>query len=486
MGVFYAHYAFIDSNLYECRDDGVITMSAGRHIVDYGFVGVSPSGPIVEASSSPLQTIVYAIVYATFGINYHDYSILQTYVCSFLLGTLFAAFFNSHPPFAVIFSSALLATLLSFTYPFFLWHASGMENSLTHVFYLATVLILYRSVRCEKIRFIYIIPFFLASIVRIESVIYISIALLYFSFYWWNKFKSPRGFFFSLSVTSMWCLFQAARLLYFGDITPNTSYAQNISVGSQLESFMFFDLDVIRNSLARILPVFILQGLWVAIIFLPVYYLTQDQPSYRFLLFLILLLSISISLSPALFGYARIDPTRITTQSILLAWVGILFSILHTRRAKFVSLYSALGISAVLFYNILETAPYYLGWRTLEFDRIRLQFQEIAQAHDIRRPTISNPDLGVMTWHKQFNVIDLGMLGTPEMAKLGHRPDLALGEWFLEYGLPDIIESHENWTKRYCKSIFLTDKFNELYAGMGNNHKHPKELCSTTKRLSQY
>ena len=283
--VFYFRYAFIDPNLYECRDDGVITMSTGRHIVDYGFVGVSPSGPIVEASSSPLQTIVYAIVYATFGINYHDYSILQTYVCSFLLGALFAAFFNSHPPLAVILSSVLLATLLSFTYPFFLWHASGMENSLTHVFYLATVLILYRSVRFEKIRFGYVFPVFLASIVRIESFIYIFIVLLYFSFYWSNHFKSPRGFFFSLSVAGIWCLFQAARLLYFGDIMPNTSYAQNISVGSQLESFISFDLDAIRNKLARIIPVFILQGLWVAIIFLPVYYLTQDQPSNRFLLF---------------------------------------------------------------------------------------------------------------------------------------------------------------------------------------------------------
>jgi hypothetical protein len=93
VAVFHLRYSTLEPDLYQFRDDGVVTMSVGRHIVDHGFVGVSPSGPIVEASSSPLQTIVYAIAYAISGVGYADYSWLQTYATTFGIGVVFTAFF---------------------------------------------------------------------------------------------------------------------------------------------------------------------------------------------------------------------------------------------------------------------------------------------------------------------------------------------------------------------------------------------------------
>ena len=63
---FYWAYSNIDSSLYQVRDDGVITMSHAKNLVDYGFIGVSPSGGRVEGYSAPVQFFVYA---AAYGVN---------------------------------------------------------------------------------------------------------------------------------------------------------------------------------------------------------------------------------------------------------------------------------------------------------------------------------------------------------------------------------------------------------------------------------
>ena len=66
--VFYAvGYANIPGDYYVARDDGVITMSHGRNLVEHGFIGVGPSGERVEGYSAPVQMFAYALVYLIFG-----------------------------------------------------------------------------------------------------------------------------------------------------------------------------------------------------------------------------------------------------------------------------------------------------------------------------------------------------------------------------------------------------------------------------------
>lgn len=96
--VFLASYSGIDPHLYEVRDDGVITLSVGRNLADYGFLGVSPSGPRVEASSSPAQTFIYALVYKIAQVPFDGFALDQTRVATFLLGALFIQFFNCLAP----------------------------------------------------------------------------------------------------------------------------------------------------------------------------------------------------------------------------------------------------------------------------------------------------------------------------------------------------------------------------------------------------
>jgi hypothetical protein len=67
------------------------------------------------------------------------------------------------------------------------------------------------------------------------------------------------------------------------------------------------------------------------------------------------------------------------------------------------------------------------------------------------------------------------MLGSPIMAKLRKGP--AMTEYYLNYGLPDIIGVDGGWLKRYCDSIFTQGKFAHLYSQTGS-HYNMKEICS--------
>ena len=81
------------------------------------------------------------------------------------------------------------------------------------------------------------------------------------------------------------------------------------------------------------------------------------------------------------------------------------------------------------------------------------------------RPTVANPDLGIMSWHKQFNIVDLGRLGSPIMAKLNTPRPLPwiMDEYFFEYAAPDLIESHDLWSCRYDQAIFSDPRFERNY-----------------------
>src|SRR5215813_6584751 len=71
---FYARYFQIPADFYELRDDGIVTFSHAKNWVDYGFIGVSPSGGRVEGFSAPLQFLIFSALYATTHIGYQAYA----------------------------------------------------------------------------------------------------------------------------------------------------------------------------------------------------------------------------------------------------------------------------------------------------------------------------------------------------------------------------------------------------------------------------
>lgn len=217
LSFFYWSYSNIPDDFYQVRDDGVITMSHAKNLIDHGFIGVGPSGERVEGYSAPVQFFLYAFIYGVSGVSYDTYAYAQTGIFTFLLGAIFILFFRENRNFAV--ACTFIAALLLSQHPSFLqWHGSGMENSITHVLFLATVFILYSFAKTESITFPWAIIVFLASISRTDSIYHIAPLLMIFSTYWLFKNKNFRGLHFSLLVFGLCLTFHLWRYIYFGDL----------------------------------------------------------------------------------------------------------------------------------------------------------------------------------------------------------------------------------------------------------------------------
>jgi hypothetical protein len=467
--IFLLGYSTIDNNWYEFRDDGVITMSVAKNLVDYGFIGVNPSGPIVEASSSPLQTFLYALIYYLTGANYEVYSWWQTVLSTFFIGFIFINFFAKKPITGVM-VTVVSAASLTFFYPFFLWHASGMENALTHLLLLATIYFLYKALVSNQINYSVIIVAVLATIVRIENIYPILVLLMVFSIYWYVVTRNFSGFYLFLFVIFLWLVFHTWRFIYFKDLMPNTAYAQNISVGERIKLLVSLDWPYLQQSFYLAKEIFLDQAGWLLIVFFPMIVFAKKNTNSLLLFLLIILLCITSIFYPFLFGPTRIDHARTTTPMSLMVFLFLSTLYFFTTAKKLFHIYFLTGALPIilLVYSYMEIKPYYLGWSTKGFNQVRNQFNQIAAEHNIYRATVSNPDLGVMSWYKQFNVIDLGVLGSPIMAKLENGPEIT--EYYLNYGLPDIIEAHKVWIKIYCNSIFTQARFQELYQMVGHKY----------------
>ena len=429
--------------------------------MDYGFIGVSPSGPKVEGYSAPVEFFVYAFLYKIFGMTYATYSNLQTYLCTFLLGFFFIRFFKESKWIGILLS-ILSASILTFYPSFFEWHASGMENAITHVLLLLSAYIIVMFVITEKINFYYVPIIFLATISRIESVYHIAPILMMLSIYWFIKYKVFRALNFSLIVFAIWMLFHFWRYLYFGDLMPNTAYAQAISVSDRMSQLFALDAHYIKQSFKLSMEIFVSHGGYLLLMFFPLIGFIKKDTRIHFSIFLLLSFVMTSFLNPYLFGPTRIDHSRTTTQMAVFVILIISLLIFHfeiTRKSISIAALS-LFFSLFLFMNLKKEA-FYLGWSTKSFNQIRKEFVIAAEKEKLPRPTISNPDLGVMSWHKQFNIVDLGMLGTLIMAKLQNGP--AMANYFFDFAAPDLIESHDWWSCRYYNSLFTDTRFRKRY-----------------------
>ncbi len=501
--IFIWGYSFIDNNWYEYRDDGVITMSVARNLVDAGFIGVGVSGPIVEASSSPMQIFVYALAYLLTGVDYIDFSYWQTVIATFLIGFIFIRFFSDQPKIAI--AIAIISAFgLTLFYSFFEWHASGMENAITHILFLATIYILYKSVKDNSINYWLAIVIFFATIARLDSVYHIAILLIIYSIYWKNNYKTLQALNFSFIVFLLWALFQFWRYYYFGDLRSNTAYAQNISMDSvlsRLELLIYGGTNYLNSILRLAWDLFVKQaGLLVFALIFFVYSSKYTKgwievnidKNYKFILILSISIMTSSFFTPILFGLARLDRARTTTQLTLIIFL-FLSVILYSSKIKYnsnfislkvklerttLSLLSIVAIIATSIYYYEYNKAYRLNYSTTWFNKTHNKLINIAKDNNIDRPTVSSPDLGVVTWHKKLNIIDLGKLGSPVMAKLHNRQMMT--EYYLKYALPDIIEAHGSWIQQYCDSIFTKEDFKKLYSQIDSQFDMVS-ICSSGK-----
>jgi hypothetical protein len=302
--------------------------------------------------------------------------------------------------------------------------------------------------------------------------------LIIYSIYWFACNKNLKAFGFSLIVFALWAIFQLWRYYYFGDILPNTAYAQSINVLDRVSMLLSGDREYFAQSLDLSKEIFMNQSGWLLVLtVLPLLYFFRPNKENILLLLLIVAIVLTSCFSPFLFGAARIDHARTTTQMTLLVFLLIAVVFYFSRSIKGSSILFVLMLPFVVaFYRDQNIKPNYLGWSTDGFNSIRQELARIAMENDIDRPTISNPDLGVMSWYKEFNIIDLGMLGSPIMAKL--RNDSMVTAYYLGYGLPDIIEAHGWWIHEYCDPIFATPTFDRLYSQIETDYDL-KQICNS-------
>ena len=260
-------YSLHDPSQYQYRDDAVITMSAAKNLVDFGFVGVSPSGPRVEASSSPLQTAIYAGAYALADLHYSTYSWLQTIIATLLLSCIMSLFLP--PCLKSLAGLALAATTLSVLYPFYFWHASGMENALTHTFYLLTIYLLAKFERDRKVFYSAGLLIFLSTLCRLDSMLYIGPLLLYFAAFGRKSKGSLQPAFLSAGIFVGWLLVNFWRYTYFGDLVPNTARAQQISIEDNLLRLITLNPEQWTTGLEFSFKIFMRHGGWLLLLLIP-------------------------------------------------------------------------------------------------------------------------------------------------------------------------------------------------------------------------
>ena len=455
-------FAFFSDQKPWVSDDGVITMSHGRNLVDYGFIGINPSGGRVEGYSAPVQFFLYTAAYAMTGVGYATYTKAQTYIATFLLGALLVLFFLERKILAIA-VVGVAAVFLTSLRPFLGWHFSGMDNAVTHVLFLTSVLIFFFMTREKRINYYLSIPVFLASISRTESIYHIGPLLFLFGAFFWWRIRDWRGVWFSLLVLGLWALFQLWRYLYFGDLLPNTSYAQGITVIANLRPYLALDWEHIRLAIIRSKDMLDFQGGNTLLMALPALLVLSRHRETVLLVLLLGSLAITALFNESIFGQARIERPRIITHLSVISALGtaaLLYNLLRYRRTGWAT--PAVAVVGVLVFLMDVGTPYkpiryHADWSNSARRRF-IRFLEPAES--LPRPMVSNPDLGAMSWHKQFNVIDLGLIGSPLMAKL---PSSARTDYFLYFATPDIISLHDSWTCRYRTEILNQPRFGEIY-----------------------
>lgn len=475
VAIFWVGYRSIDGGLYLNRDDGIITVSHARNLIEYGSVGVNPSGDRVEGYSSPLQFLFFAALYALTGMHYSGYFLAVTYLSAFVLGLLFYALCLPHRKLGI----ALIvvgAIVLALDFSFFEWHASGMENALTHTSFLLAVVLLARMYGRGRVVYVYALPLLAASIARIESIYHIAPLLALFALFWLFSYRDPHGPAFAALVVALWGAFFVARWWYFGALFPNTATAQGISIGERVGLLFSGDQHYIREHFALSYRLFQWHhglALLPALACLP--FMRWNR---RNTLGLLLLSSLVLTglFSPFLFGAARLDVTRLSTQVAVAAVALAVLAAAQTRRRAYhfaTVPILVIGLGGMIAWGMVkwEHKPYYLWFSEDVFAEYRNELLNLRDQHDIFRPTLANPDLGLMSWHKDFNIVDLGYLGNPVLAKLDAVHDPSKGDianYFFDIAAPDLVEMHGVWSERHAH-LFKDPRFQERYVAASSS-----------------
>lgn len=478
--IFSSRLSVVPAINYEFRDDALITLSHARNLVEYGFIGVSPSGERVEGTSAPLQFWTAAALYAVSPFEFATFFRWQTLIGTALIGALIAGLLFSVRPdrdrwfwyafglLAVVASAEILAQSRAFL----LWHASGMENVYKNAGLLALLLVLDRMLRTARIHYSAVPLIFAVSITRVDAIVPVAALLAVFAVIWGVRHRpvhrslggggSSRAAVFVLASLVPWAVYMAWRVWYFGDLVPNTGVAQHISIADRLTVAFRTPvaaatdyagwLTAVGGSLNAI------QFVWLPVLLLWLW--RSGTAVHRCLL---LAAGAAACLAQyALFGPARMDSARTVSELALFAALLVPWAVSGKtdgrRRDALIG-----GAMIALSLVVAEARPpdrTEIGYAAQHFETAAAEAAKIGAAHDIPRPTLANPDLGLPSWRKQFNMVDFGALGSAIVPRVRNPV-----RYVAEVAKPDIIEIHNAWSCLY-HDLFTNPSFVAEYVAV--------------------
>jgi len=485
--IFYIGYLDVPDNLYKYRDDGIITLSHAKNLADFGSIGINPSGERIEGYSPPVQFGIYFILYKFFNLSYKTYMDMQTYVCTFLLGFFFIKFFKENYLFGLFFSF-IAAVFLIRSPSFFLWHGSGMENAITNVLCLVSLYLLFKMFEEKRINYYYTLIIFLTSISRIESIYYILPILIIYSISWIYVHKSFNVITFMFTVLFLWLSFNILRYSYFGEIFPNTAFAQNISLLERINDLISFSGQIYKESFFYSSLIFKMH--WGIFLFITpiILFFIKNKIKYNILYLMAYPFALLVFLNPFFFGKSRIDPTRTTSHSVVVILLLLFITLFQLKKKIMFGFTFIIVILSIVYLNTTTIkfrynrspkrliGKYYIGFSTEPFYTIRNELLELAQNNDLFRPTVGIIDIGAISWHKDFNILDFGFLGNHVLAKEFENKQL-VKNYILDYQAPDFIHFHGIYSLHY--GFLFKDKrfrkyYEPIYESEFHNRKNPR------------
>ncbi len=435
IAVFFISLNKIPDHYYKNRDDAVITLSHALNYIQFGHIGVSPSGGRTEGYSSHFNFWLFTLINLIAPLKWDILFTLQTWVATFLLGMVIFNYFSNYNATTSLIIVLIFSIWISTFYRFLEWHGSGMENAWMHVIFLYLILEMIHSIKMGKVNYRIIFIGFAASLIRTEAIYHFLFVLIFYSFFYFSIKKEKKVFFKVGAILVLWTAYNLWRMHYFGNFIPNTGIAQNISPFENVSRIVLFDLKYIKEQIKYSLGIIYFHGIYLLIFSLPFIFSTsfrnklfQDQltdyQEFKFILITTIIFSITSFFYPLIFGIARMDFTRTTTfivPFILLTLFFIYSRILKYFSASFktVLMLSILFLSLFLIdFSIAGRKPKIIGWEIEWYNDIITEAEKFAKDNSIHRLNLANPDLGKISYVKKYNIFDLGMIGSPLIASV--------------------------------------------------------------------
>jgi len=339
-------------------DDAFISFACAKTLAEYSRFSIDRFAEIVEASSTPLWTLILAGIHfvgAPIPVGAKVLNCLFSVaiiIMVFLIGSRYGIKGSEIKPYHNTIGPFLLAVLTGFV----LWSASGLENAL---YGFLIVGLLYGALRCEETVGILVLALFsgLISVVRPEGIIfalfiYVTILL---KFYLKNQEKGKIYISF-LSVIIFYLAFLYGKYSIYNWVLPNTYYAKIgdshvmnfFNGGVYLIAFVF-------HYLPLILLIFIFLIL-IAFLGQPksLKYI-EDSCRFRLISFVLIIFSIILVILTVYYIYPRLSEIPFAfrvlfyfSNSFFICTILILIGLLIKIRSRsFVIPYNANGIEVL-------------------------------------------------------------------------------------------------------------------------------------------